>query len=287
MFFWKPRLFSTIKKFRLVTKKFGWNTALKMVLYRLNIVKQRVHYPYSSLTVSVERGQPIFWKGLEDGEITNNQIKYIIDLVKKGDTIIDVGAWIGDLSLLFSHLVGEKGVVHAFEPMNESFSILEKNTRLNNMDNIQLHNMAISNVLDDVTLYSSSSTGQQASMRKKIEDNELRNKEKIFTSKSTTIDHFCKSNNIRPDGIKIDVQGEEGNVLKEAADTIEKDHPWFLLDYHYDFLSELEREEIWTYIHDNAKKIIHIDGCEDTLTYGDQYPDGFIPMKNSRLCIYF
>jgi FkbM family methyltransferase len=237
--------------------------------------------------VTVESGHPTFWKDLEDGIITIDQIKYIIDLVKNGDTIIDVGAWIGDLTLLFSHLVGENGVVHAFEPMRETFSLLEKNTRRNNVNNIQMQNMAVSNKLDDVTFYSPTSTSQQASMRKKIGDEELRNIKTTLIVKSTTIDHFCKINNIRPNGFKIDVQGEEGNVLKGAVDTIEKCHPWCLLDYHYDSLSELEREETWKYINDNAKRVIHIEGYENTFSYGAKFPENFIPTKDSRLCIYF
>lgn len=50
--------------------------------------------------------------------------------------------------------------------------------------------------------------------------------------KTTTIDQFCKANRISPARIKIDVQRAEGIVVKGARNTLEKAHPWVLLEFH-------------------------------------------------------
>ena len=46
--------------------------------------------------------------------------------IKKGHTVLDIGANQGYYTSLFSILTGNKGQVHAFEPVPESFSKLEK-----------------------------------------------------------------------------------------------------------------------------------------------------------------
>jgi FkbM family methyltransferase len=47
-------------------------------------------------------------------------------ILKEGDTVIDAGAWIGDFSALAAHLVGEEGIVYAFEPSNVLMGWLRK-----------------------------------------------------------------------------------------------------------------------------------------------------------------
>ncbi|MBN2336806.1 FkbM family methyltransferase [Candidatus Bathyarchaeota archaeon] len=256
-----------------------------MALYDLELTKQRVHYPYTPLEITVVKGASDIWRRIEERNSGIDRKKYIVELVREGDIILDIGAWIGDLTFLFSYLVGEKGQVHAFEPMPPSFSVLRKNTQMNHIYNIQLHNFAVSNVIDEVTLYSPASTSAQASMRKNPNNDE--NELYMYKCKCTTIDEFCKSHQIQPSGIKIDVQGEEGNVFKGAVNTIEKHHPWCLLEYHPSLLSESERDDIWTYINKKAKKVVYIDGGEAGLSYGDQCPQGFLPTSKAHLCIFF
>ena len=57
-------------------------------------------------------------------------------LVKKCDVVIDVGANIGYYTLLCARLVGNEGVIYAFEPEPESYRLLERNAKLNGYRNI-------------------------------------------------------------------------------------------------------------------------------------------------------
>jgi FkbM family methyltransferase len=58
-------------------------------------------------------------------------------LIKKGTTVLDVGANFGQMSLLFSKLVGENGMVYSFEAQKRVFDILGKTIEANNISNIK------------------------------------------------------------------------------------------------------------------------------------------------------
>ena len=54
--------------------------------------------------------------------------RIVESLIKPGDYVIDVGAAIGYFTLIFARLVGKDGLVIAFEPKDERFEILTKNS---------------------------------------------------------------------------------------------------------------------------------------------------------------
>jgi len=280
------------KTFLKIKEQFGLSTAIELTLFLLGLRKQHViNYPITPLTIRVDKGPLTFWKLLERGTWEINLIRFITDLVKPGETILDVGAWIGPLTFLFSYLVGKTGRVHAFEPAPKSFSLLKGYTINNNVDNICLYNMAVSSVANSVMLSSPSPISDIATILKpnnlenpRIEATEYKFQQKC---KCITIDEFCSNQSIHPDGIKIDVEGAEGNVLEGSIKTIEKYHPWCLMEYHGHLISESERQRTWSLITDKAKKIIYIEGDEKDLTYKMQLPPNFQPTKRSNYCVFF
>ena len=58
--------------------------------------------------------------------------------VKRGCTVVDIGAHIGYYTLLSAKLVGPEGKVFAFEPNPENCLILERSIAANNFHNVQL-----------------------------------------------------------------------------------------------------------------------------------------------------
>ncbi|MDI9432604.1 MAG: FkbM family methyltransferase [Planctomycetota bacterium] len=63
--------------------------------------------------------------------------------LRPGDTVVDVGANIGLLSLTASRLVGEQGWVYAFEPHPRVYEYLLGNIALNRAQNIRAFNAAL------------------------------------------------------------------------------------------------------------------------------------------------
>lgn len=58
-------------------------------------------------------------------------------IIKPGSAVLDVGANFGQMSLLFSEMAGEDGVVYAFEADDFVFDILKKNIEANDRKNIE------------------------------------------------------------------------------------------------------------------------------------------------------
>ena len=56
-------------------------------------------------------------------------------IIKENDIIIDVGAHVGFFSI-YAAKKASKGMVYAFEPSQESFRNLQRNIKLNNLDNV-------------------------------------------------------------------------------------------------------------------------------------------------------
>jgi FkbM family methyltransferase len=85
-----------------------------------------------------------------------------------GDIIVDLGAGLGEESVLYSKLVGHSGKVMAVEAHPGVFAVLEEVTRLNRMENITLHPVAIGPsggsmmITDPVGSYESAALSQSA-----------------------------------------------------------------------------------------------------------------------------
>lgn len=63
---------------------------------------------------------------------------------QRGQIFVDVGANIGYYTLLASKLTGPEGMVFAYEPDRNNFALLQKNVNHNNLDNVRLYPLALS-----------------------------------------------------------------------------------------------------------------------------------------------
>lgn len=57
--------------------------------------------------------------------------------IKPGSAVLDVGANFGQMSMLFSEMTGDNGVVYAFEADDFVFDVLKKNIEANDRQNIE------------------------------------------------------------------------------------------------------------------------------------------------------
>ena len=92
------------------------------------------------------------------GFLTNNQLyepgssQVLLQLLKPGDTFIDIGAHIGYFTMLASRLVGPTGRVYAFEPENANYHRLMVHLQINEMTNVLPFKWAASNTTSVVNL---------------------------------------------------------------------------------------------------------------------------------------
>ena len=73
----------------------------------------------------------------------DDELSFFQAYLKPGDTVIDVGANIGETVLASSIAVGTNGRVFAFEPHPKVFGFLQDNLRLNEIRNVQLFNLGL------------------------------------------------------------------------------------------------------------------------------------------------
>ncbi len=133
--------------------------------------------------------------------------------IKKGMTVLDLGANMGFYTLLFAELVGGKGKVFAFEPEPNNFSTLEKNVRLNEYKNVELVKKAVSDKAGETKLHLSKSMGRH---RIDVPNDAGRS----VTIKTVILDDFLKGQKI--DLIKMDIEGAEYMALKGMKDLLQR-----------------------------------------------------------------
>lgn len=154
----------------------------------------------------------------------------LYDLVSADSTVLDIGANIGETTLAFSKLTGEKGKVYAFEPDPDTYEKLERHVALNHCSNVQLINAGLGSSEAEVILESNenNSGGNRISSAKGIKGKKIH---------IITLDEFVKNKKLKLIHlIKIDVEGYEFFVLKGAEKTIENLKPVLFIEVVDDFL---------------------------------------------------
>jgi len=150
--------------------------------------------------------------------------KMINKLAENCKIIFDIGANIGWYSIQFA--LCESKFIYAFEPVKSIFQKLEQNIKLNALNNIYSFNAGLSdkNMEADI-YYDPNLTG--ASSLKGLNKNYL---EKI-KCKFLKLDDFLYENNVsKVDFLKIDVEGNELNVIKGGLNCIKSNKPILFLE---------------------------------------------------------
>lgn len=169
----------------------------------------------------------------------------------RGGVVIDVGANVGAYSLLFGQWVGPGGTVVAFEPEPRVFRGLTSHIRLNRLDSIvRPVEAAVGEREGTVGLVVSGTAGEA-----RLAGDADRDAQTVETI-VTTLDQYCARERLRPDVIKIDVEGWELSVLRGARALLEREpraalfvemHPslWPLLGINrQDVLAELQAQQL-------------------------------------------
>jgi FkbM family methyltransferase len=129
--------------------------------------------------------------------------------------LFDVGANIGDYSLLLKEVFGAQAIVHSFEPSKKTYVKLAAN--LSKQVNCYQHNFGLGDKADRVVLYTDHDESGLASVYKRKLDHyniDMNQSEDIVLQ---TLDAFCAENEItHVNFLKIDVEGHEKNVLHGA-----------------------------------------------------------------------
>ena len=160
------------------------------------------------------------------GFVEQNTFKIIKTLLPVDGTFVDVGANIGIYSCIMANHVGAAGSVIAFEPMAENLGSLYENIALNQLKNIEVNELALSNCQGSFNLYVPDFHQQGPTGCTQVWN--PGDWLTIGTTHATTLDIAFQKE--RLDFIKIDTQGHELEILEGAKSTIERFQPVILCE---------------------------------------------------------
>lgn len=151
-------------------------------------------------------------------EVERAEYAFYLSYLRPGMTVCDVGANVGELTVLFSRFVTPGGIVHAFEPVPSTFERLTVVMQAGARSNVVLNKLALGaqtgsllmNLYDDEHL--SWNTVVARPRRPGGADVLPVGREEV---PSLRLDDYCDERSIdRVDLLKIDVEGSELDVLR-------------------------------------------------------------------------
>lgn len=170
------------------------------------------------LDESLRRWNVITEKELQEALINN---------IKNGDVIVDVGANFGLHTLLAGKILGDRGHIYAIEPIPSNIKLLKRNIRLNHFNSrITIIEAALSNSND---AYIEMSLPKEDVV---VSASIAKVGNKVIKVKNMRLDDFIEGTGIKPNLIKIDVEGAEYEVLKGAENVLKKYMPILLVEIH-------------------------------------------------------
>jgi FkbM family methyltransferase len=168
----------------------------------------------------------IEWHMYHFKEYEGSEIALFMSLFKPNSCLLDIGSNIGNHALSFARHVRS---VHGFEPNPEIFERLQRNVLLNGATNVVANCVGLGRQNGELNFYAPTTRagvqGTNMGMGTFVYD-EAPHPHKVITLPILVGDDYVDARKLpRVDGIKIDVQGLEIDVLSGLSRTLERDQP--------------------------------------------------------------
>ncbi|ALI35694.1 hypothetical protein NMY3_01491 [Candidatus Nitrosocosmicus oleophilus] len=158
----------------------------------------------------------------------------MLNSIDEGDTVLDLGAFIGYYSVQFSYKVGPKGSVYSVEASPNNFDILKENTR--KYDNIHIENRAVAKEHNStVSIYEcNSNNGMNRIYPSKYSSSKTSN-QKVKTMRLDS--YFAGRQPIN--FIKMDLEGSEFGALEGMEEIFQNNKGVkLMMEFHPDSIKE-------------------------------------------------
>jgi len=169
-----------------------------------------------------------YWLGIYEPNLQ----RVIKDWVKPGWVVYDVGANIGYISLLLAQAVQDSGTIYAFEALPDNFTRLQKNIRLNVLeDRIKAVHAAVIDASKPVTFM----VGPSSGMGKVVGS---AGRQEVVYAQSLTMpgisldEYVYEAGHPAPQAVKMDIEGGEVLALPGMRRILQEAHPLMLLELH-------------------------------------------------------
>jgi len=153
----------------------------------------------------------------------------LVSHLRPGNCFYDIGAHTGFFSILAAAIVGESGLVAAFEPDRRNASLLREDVERNLLDSrVHIVEQAVWSSEGTVKLMSANSGPYSNTGMSKIVTEE---RQGSYLVSCTTLDKMMNALPA-PTVIKIDVEGAESEVLKGSGRLFESARPIVICEIH-------------------------------------------------------
>jgi FkbM family methyltransferase len=188
----------------------------------------------------------------------------ILKYLKPGMIFFDIGSHFGFFSLLASHIVGESGQVHAFEPTRSTFDVLKENAREKkniflNQNALWSHNTSIT-FNDQGIAHSAFNSAFEPRLYEKVKENIKVNKYKV---EAISVDAYVNTVGAIPDFIKIDAESAEREILIGMEKLLERASPIIALEVgDADIENSVPSRELVKYLLNKGYQALEFKGGE-------------------------
>ncbi len=179
-------------------------------------------------------GSHIYWYGgynLDIAQVLNR-------VLSPGMVVLDVGANVGEISLVAGNRVAPTGQVVAFEPFSVMRDELQKNLNLNPDVPVEVVPLGLSDSQRTAKVFSNEVSDDAGAVNHGLASlypQVSGTKRPIETIDLTTLDAWAEQTQPeRIDLIKVDVEGEELSVLKGGEETLRKYRPKLIVEVQRD-----------------------------------------------------
>jgi FkbM family methyltransferase len=196
----------------------------------MSLVKNRIYTSRSGLTKGLKLKGGL---GFIPRQLSSEE-KFLLGLDINGQTIYDIGGAAGIFTIFFARSVGKNGKVITFEPNPWNCNMIFEHLKLNNLDNVEVQQIALGKKREKGTLAVRQSETGTGSLQEDIKASILQEKgAETIQVEIDTLDNQIATNNLpKPDFVKIDVEGLEMDVLDGMREIIKNYKPKLFIEIH-------------------------------------------------------
>jgi len=211
-------------------KFFNTKPGFQRVFYHIHKLREDVLTTDRFLAVELDEGfyigtykyhQHRMWRQLTEGSFESEETKIVKKLISDVTCFVDIGAHIGYYTCLAHHLSPQISIL-SFEPNPENFISLKKNIELNSAVNCRAFNIGLGEKKETAILYGVDAMG---SIVKETYDTHHLPHEQISVHIEKLDSFIDKVPTNAKVLIKMDVEGNELNVLRGSWEFIRKCQP--------------------------------------------------------------
>jgi FkbM family methyltransferase len=209
-----------------------------------------------------------------------DDIKFLRDLLRPGQVVIDIGANYGVYALTMANAVGVDGRVFAFEPVAKTAGYLRQSLDANNFKQAEVLQLAISVAPGTGRI----STQPQAELNALVDGSKLESSEEV---RLDSLDNFF-SGRTDVDFLKIDAEGHEQMILDGGRDFFASNSPLVLYEIKENYGIHLELVESFNGLGYDSYRLLpglNILVPFDPSSFSDDYLLNIFACKQDQACL--